>query len=58
MHCEHNFIHLINDYGESLEKASRFFRLSYSRLLEVAEGELKVGVTGQDAVTGETQLIR
>ena len=36
------------------EKASRFFRLSYSRLLEVAEGELKVGVTGQDAVTALT----
>ena len=33
------------------EKASRFFRLSYSRLLEVAEGELRVGVTGHDAVT-------
>ena len=36
------------------EKASRFFRLSYSRLLEVAEGELRVGVTGQDAVTALT----
>jgi DNA polymerase-3 subunit gamma/tau len=37
--------------GLQKEKASRFFRLSYSRLLEVAEGELRVGVTGQDAVT-------
>lgn len=36
------------------EKASRFFRLSYSRLLEVAEGELRVGVTGQDALTALT----
>jgi DNA polymerase-3 subunit gamma/tau len=36
------------------EKASRFFRLSYSRLLEVAQGELRVGVTGQDAVTALT----
>ena len=36
------------------EKASRFFRLSYSRLLGVAEGELRVGVTGKDAVTALT----
>ena len=40
--------------GLQKEKASRFFRLSYSRLLEVAEGELRVGVTGQDAVTALT----
>ena len=36
--------------GLQREKASRFFRLSYSKLLEVAEGELRVGVTGREAV--------
>jgi DNA polymerase-3 subunit gamma/tau len=36
------------------EKASRFFRLSYSRMLEVADGELRIGVTGRDAVTALT----
>ncbi|MFP6663777.1 MAG: DNA polymerase III subunit gamma/tau [Deltaproteobacteria bacterium] len=36
------------------EKASRFFRLSYSRLLEVTDGELRIGVTGRDAVTALT----